>query len=335
MNDFMRRILVLPEQASTVAPGIDALHYFVIIVTMIGSAAVFTTALVFVVKYRRVPGTRATPRVEAGIKLEVGLLVGLLVLFLVWWLIGYRQYIHLRYPPDDAMEVYVTGKQWMWKFTYPEGIHQAPNLTVPVDQPVKLIMTSRDVIHSFYVPAFRVKMDVIPGRYTTLWFEATRPGVYPIYCAEFCGLEHARMIGEVVVLDSRDWERWIEHVTPDVGPPIASTAAIPGNLAARGREVAIAAGCLACHSIDGSPHIGPTFVGLYGSISPATDGTEVLVDEGHITRSMMDPRARIREGFPPVMPSYQGILAPAETAAILEYIKSLRFGDAAGRGEDR
>jgi cytochrome c oxidase subunit 2 len=311
MNDLLRGLLDLPVQASTYAFDVDLLHYFVIGASMLGAAFVFLLALWFVVRNpRRAPG-ETTPRLITPAAQEGLLVGGILSLFLVFWIVGAIEYDHMLTPPVGAMTVYVTGKQWMWKFAYPDGRATMDVLTVPAHRPVRLVMTSRDVIHSFYVPAFRTKHDVVPGRYYTAWFEATAPGDYAIECAEYCGVDHSRMLGTVRVLSEPDYARWVDR------PP-------PGDLAERGRDVAARRGCLNCHTLDGQRHIGPTWAGLYGSSVRLRDGRTVLADEAYLTRSMMDPQADVVDGFQPVMPTFRGALPEPEVAALLELIVSLR-----------
>jgi cytochrome c oxidase subunit 2 len=202
---------------------------------------------------------------------------------------------------------------------------------VPVGRPVRLLMTSRDVIHSFYVPAFRVKRDVLPGRYSELWFQAVAPGRYELLCAEYCGTGHSYMRGEIVALAPEAFDRWMADQTRgrEAVADVSQTAlgverGSPGNLQRTGERVAAERGCLKCHSLDGTAHIGPTWRGLYGRTEPLVGGTSVVVDEPYMTESMMEPTAKVVMGFQPVMPSYQGRLSPPEVAAILEFIKSLR-----------
>mgnify|MGYP001239093268 FL=1 len=266
----------------------------------------------------------------------MGLYLGLFGLFILFWGIGFRQFVNMSVPPDDAIDVYVTAKQWMWKFSYPEGRASVGVLYVPAGRPVRLHLTSRDVIHSFFVPEFRIKRDAVPGMYTTAWFEATRPGRFQILCAELCGTGHSMMRGEVVVLREMDFMAWLDDRVPldDRGEFAAGMPGerdrteprgleAPRRLAELGRTAAARHGCLECHTIDGTPHIGPTWLGLYGSRELMEDGEEVVVNPAYITESMMDPQARIVAGFPPVMPSFLGQISPAETAAIIEYMKSL------------
>lgn len=310
MSDLVRQMLYLPEQASTVAQEIDQLHYVVIGVTMLGATGVFLTAIFFTVRYRRRDDDALTPVTQATVLGEGMIFLSLLGLFLAFWFIGFGQYMRLRLPPDDALEVYVTARQWMWKFAHGDGRREAGTLVVPAGVPIKLVMTSRDVIHSFYVPAFRIKQDVLPGRYVTAWFEAREPGTYRLYCAEFCGVAHSEMVGAIRVLSPSDWERWIEGLREE---PLAQV----------GAEVAARKGCLSCHTLDGQRHVGPSFRGLYGSWQQLEDG-RVYVDEAYLTRSMMQPREQIVAGYAPVMPTYQGQLDPMEVGALLELIRSLR-----------
>jgi len=316
MPQFLLDLLSLPPEGSTAAFGIDALHLFVISVTMMSSFGVFLVAVYFVVRYRRKHEGQLTEIVVGSTKSELTIIGGILSLFLLWWVIGYHQFVALRQPPEGAMTVYVTAKQWMWKFTYADGRSATDVLTVPVGRPVKLVMTSRDVIHSFYVPAFRNKQDVLPGRYTTLWFQTTAPGDYPIYCAEYCGLSHSLMRGTVSVLTPDAYARWLGAPTRD--------ASGETDLVSYGAEVAAKRECVACHTTTGQRHIGPSWAGLYGSWVTMTDGRRVLADEAYLTRSMMEPNADVVADFKSVMPSYFGILPQPETAALVEYIKSLR-----------
>lgn len=340
MNEALRRLLNLPPQASTVARDIDVLHYFVIGTTMGGAVLVSLLAAYYLLRYRRQQGRgEARPpddragRTRGGTPywLEAIIIGGLLTLFCGFWVIGFRQYVELRIPPEDALTVYVTAKKWMWTFAHPDGGTSNSILYVPRGRPVKLAMTSRDVIHSFYVPAFRIKQDVVPGRTTTTWFEATELGAFPIFCAEYCGTGHSTMRGQVVVLSDTDYERHLDRrVRGEIPGPEAKEPAIVGRvpptpltLADAGERVAVEKGCLRCHTADGSPHIGPTWVGLFGSTVPLEEGGSALVDEAFITQSMMDPGAEIHRGYPPVMPSYQGLVSAAETGALVEYIKRL------------
>ena len=360
VNELFRRLLFLPPQSSTMAADIDHLHYFVISTTMAGASLVGLLALYWVVKYR-VRGelevrARPAPTTPAWFELMLG--GGLLGLFCLWWVIGFMQYVRLRVPPKNTLDVYVTAKQWMWKFAYPGGQSSIATIYVPTGRPIKLLLTSRDVIHSFFVPDFRIKQDALPGRYTTAWFEVSEPGTHQVLCAEYCGTGHSIMRGQVVALDPSDYARWLAagNINQNIGDlgeqpraPLGQTGGVPLasspdiepaseeefppaqllNLVRVGTEAAAQQGCLRCHTLDGTPHIGPTWAGLYRSRVPLTSGGTVVADEAYLTESMMDPLAKIHAGYAPVMPSYHGLLSPAETGAMIELIKSLR--DVPGR----
>ena len=315
----------MPPQASRMAEDIDSLHYFVILVTMFASSLVGAVAWFFIVRYRRKTHLDTTVRVESTLAFEIPMIGGVLALFLLWWVIGFRQFVQISTPPPNTLDIYVVAKQWMWKFSYAEGPSAVERLTVPAGRPVRLIMTSRDVIHSLYVPALRLKQDVIPGRYVTMWFTANKPGTYPIYCAEYCGVSHSRMRGELVVLSDEDYGAWLATSEAQAvaardltGPPSDS------NLVSVGQAVAVRRACFACHTIDGQRHVGPTWRALYGSQVKLTDGRTVVADEAYLTKSMMEPHADVVAGFNPVMPSYHAVLSEPETAALVEFIKSLR-----------
>ncbi len=332
--DLMRDVLFLPEAASRQARDIDALHFWVISATMLGALAVGLTALVFLVKYRRM-GDRPRPTrfIALPVKYELAMAGLLLGLFLAWWFVGYRQMIALQRAPEGALEIYVTGKQWMWKFASADGPDTVGVLVVPAARPVRLLITARDVVHSFFVPALRVKQDAIPGRYTSLSFTIDRPGSFPVYCAEYCGLSHSRMWATLVALPPEEYQRWLEGAVPPAVGEAGGNADIAGgrlgereaiSIAQRGEQQAARYGCLACHTVDGQPHIGPTWRGLFGSERVLVTGQRLVADAAYLTQSMMRPMEDLVAGYPPVMPTYQGQMEPADVAAIVEYIKSLR-----------
>jgi cytochrome c oxidase subunit 2 len=329
MNELFRRLLFLPEQASDYARRVDHLHYFVITTTMIAAAGVFLTALVFYVRFRRRTDEDKTPHIVPRTIHEV-IFVGLpLSFFLLWFAIGFPQFVELQRPPQGAMDVYVQAKKWMWKFAYPGGPSSLDALRVPVGRPVRLLITSRDVIHSFFVPQLRVKQDALPGRYTQTWFTATKPGRYEIFCAEYCGMGHSSMLGELVVMPAEEFDEWITNQRRGLAQaadsaPVAGEGLRPGStLVDEGRRLAGEQGCMKCHSLDGTRHIGPTWRELYGRSEKLSTGKTILADEGYLTKSIMDPGADVVAGFQNVMPTYQGRLSPPEIAAIVEFIKSL------------
>ncbi len=352
-TSFLHDILMLPEQASTMAPEVDQLHYIVIGTTMAMATLIFTVALVFLIRYRRRSESYRPPRVTTTLAWEV-LFLGLpLTVFVTFFFLGYHDFIRMNTPPPEAMDVYVMGKQWMWKFTYPEGPSSVGVLRVPTGRPVRLLLTSRDVIHSFFVPAFRLKQDAVPGLYTQTWFQVRKPGRYRVMCAEYCGLNHSEMWGEVVALKPEDFEEWMQQqkqglverrdAWPSEGEQELKPALLEletdsrqpqgeimyasrGGLVEQGRKVAVRKGCLKCHTVDGTAHIGPTWLDLYQRREKLESGEEVVADEAYLTESMMHPSRKVVAGFQAVMPSYLGQLEAAEVAALLEYIKSLRSG---------
>lgn len=334
INDVLRRILMLPPQASTVATEIDALQYFEFAMYALISVVYIGAAVYFVLRFRRGRKHDYVPQHRAP-GLVMVYAAHVFAVFALFGFLGHLEYAHLRAAPSNARDVYVTAKQWMWKFAYADGGATVGVLYVPVGQPIRLLITSRDVIHSFWVPAFRLKQDAVPGTFNTLWFEVKKPGAYQVMCAQMCGPGHSRMWAQVVALGPEDYERWREGEQPEVSrAAVGLTEAGPNQPAAsapgtadpivHGKDAAAQYGCLRCHTVDGQRHIGPTWLGLFGSDEPLQDGTSAHVDAAYITESMMDPAAKIVRGFPNVMPSYQGLIQPDDTASIIEYIKSLR-----------
>jgi cytochrome c oxidase subunit II len=310
MNELFRRALDLPPQAGSLARSIDTLHYVVISTAIGGALLVFAAIAWLLVRYRQ---REQAPRTHATVphSLEVALAGFVLAMFLAFWVVGFSQFRRIREISPDAMRVYVVAKQWMWEAVYPDGTAVQDDIRVPVGQPVALMMTSRDVIHSFYVPSFRLKQDVVPGRITTLQITATMAGTFDILCAEYCGTGHSRMRGHVIAMPPAEFAAWLTtHPTQD--------------LAHEGEKLAAERGCLRCHTVNGLPHLGPTFLHLYRSTVSLTNGDRVVADEAYLTESMMDPVAKIVAGYPPIMPTYLGALSGPEAAAIVEYIRSLR-----------
>src|SRR5216683_25710 len=319
MNEFLRRMLFLPEQASTVARRIDSLHYFVIITTLLMSTAVGLTALFFFVRFRRRSESQTTPMIQAPLWLEALFVLVPLGFFLAWFARGYQDYIFIRTPPAGSIDVYVMAKQWMWKFAYPDGPNSLSVLRVPANRPVRLLMTSQDVIHSFYVPAFRIKQDVVPGRYTTAWFRPTRPGTYHLFCAEYCGTQHSGMIGQVVVLEPSQYEAWL------------SGGGTTGSLASTGQALFQQLGCSTCHRSDTQGR-GPNLAGTFGKPVLLDDGQTVIEDENYIRESILNPSAKIVSGFKPIMPPFQGIVSEEQLNALVAYIKSLNQNPSGAAG---
>jgi cytochrome c oxidase subunit 2 len=225
----------------------------------------------------------------------------------------------MRTPPRDAAEIYVVGKQWMWKLQHVEGQREINELHVPVDRDIKLIMTSQDVIHSFFVPEFRLKQDVIPGRYTTLWFRATRPGTYHLFCSQYCGTQHSGMIGDVVVMNPADYQAWMSGGT------------VTGSLAQNGQTLFQQLGCSTCHRFDVQGR-GPNLMGVFGKPVQLEDGRIVTADENYVRESILVPAAKVVSGFKPIMPSFQGQVSEDQLNALVAYVKSLSQQPAGAAG---
>jgi cytochrome c oxidase subunit 2 len=298
-----------PVRASTGAGNIDALFIFLLALSAFMCLAIFTMILVFATKYRRRRGVEAE-QIEGSPALEITWSIIPLGIFMVIFAWGAVIYFHERTPPRNASEVYVVAKQWMWKLEHQEGPREINELHVPVGRDVKLIMTSQDVIHSFYVPAFRIKQDVLPGRYTTAWFRASKPGTYHLFCSQYCGTMHSGMIGQVVVMELPQYEAWL------------SGGGTSGSLAASGDSLFQQLGCSTCHRSDAQGR-GPNLVGLFGKPVHLEDGRTVIADENYIRQCIVSPATNIPSGFKPIMPVFAGLVSEEQLTALVAYIKSL------------
>ncbi len=307
-----------PVEASSHAFHEDLLFIFLVVVCAVTTAAIFAVIALFAMKYRRRHGREATP-IEGSLILEIGWSVIPLGIFIVMFAWGAILFFNMRTPPQDAAEVYLVAKQWMWKLEHTEGQREINELHVPVGRNVKLIMTSQDVIHSFYVPAFRVKQDVLPGRYTTMWFRATRPGTYHLFCAQYCGTMHSGMIGEVVAMEPSDYQAWM------------SGGAVTGSLAQTGQTLFQQLGCATCHRFDVQGR-GPNLTGVFGKPVQLEDGRNVVADENYVRESILNPAAKVVSGFKPVMPVFQGQVSEEQLAALVAYVKSLSQAPAGTAG---
>ena len=239
------------------------------------------------------------------------------ILLIVIFVYGFVVYKEMRTPPKDALEINVMGKQWLWQFKYNNGKTTLNELYVPEGRPVKLVMISDDVLHSLFVPAFRVKQDLVGGMYTYLWFTPTKTGTYDLFCTEYCGTGHSAMLGKVIVMNPEEYEKWEkgekeEKVVAEISP------------VELGKQLFTQRGCNACHSIDGSPLVGPSFKGVFGRKQTLQDGQEITVDENYTRESLSEPQAKIVKGFQPVMPSFKGMLSDEEISAIIAYLKTLK-----------
>ena len=304
----------MPEQASNFAASHDALFYFVFYLCLAFFVGIMGAMGYFMVKYKRRSENDVTSPIRGDHKLEIFWSAVPSVLLLVIFAWGFTGWMHLMVPPTDAMTVRVTGQKWSWAFQYPNGGTDS-TLVVPVGEPVRLQMASVDVIHSFYVPAFRIKRDVLPNRYTVLWFESDVPGTYPVYCTEYCGTDHSRMLATVRVVSREEYESYLDGL---------GGCAEGQTLAECGEGVYRRAACAGCHSNNGNAGVGPTFQGLAGSQVPLADGSNVLADENYLRESILNPMAKIHQGFAPVMPgNYAQQLSEEQLNAVIAYIQSL------------
>src|ERR1700679_4004372 len=259
---------LFPAEASGIAPYVDALYFFLVLITIVGTALVATLLLVFSIRYRREKNPVAT-QVEGSTLLEATWTIIPLAIFLLTFVWGALLYFRIYDPPTNAMNIYIVGKQWMWKAEHPGGQHEINALHVPTGQPVQLTMISQDVFHSFSIPDFRIKREVIPGRYSTVWFQATQPGTYHLFCTQYCGTQHSGMVGEVTVLTPEDYKKWLQESTSGM------------SLAQNGERLFASMGCNSCHSGNATAR-GPNLAGVYGSRLTLTDGSQVLVNDAYI-----------------------------------------------------
>jgi cytochrome c oxidase subunit II len=299
------------------AGRVDALYFFMVAVTAFFSVIIAGAVIFFAVRYRRRTADEVGHTIHGSLVLELTwtlIPLGIAMVMFVW---GATVYFQLFTPPNDAMEIYIVGKRWMWKAQHVSGQKEINELHVPVGQPVKLIIGSEDVIHSFYIPVFRVKMDAVPGRSTTMWFEATKEGEYHLFCAEYCGMSHSRMIGRIVVMNPPDFQAWL------------GGGRQTESLAAAGEQLFTQLGCITCHTGDATAR-GPKLQGVFGSSVKLANGETVTADENYVRESIMTPTAKLVAGFPPLMPTYQGQVTEDQIVQLTAYIKSLASAPAPG-----
>src|SRR6202012_778218 len=301
---------LFPAEASTIAPYMDALYFFLLFLTVIGLVLVGSLIFGFSLRYRRSRNPVAT-QIEGSTLMEATWTIIPLALFMVTFVWGGLLYFRIYNPPADAMNIYIVGKQWMWKAEHPGGQHEINALHVPTGRPVQLTMISQDVFHSFSIPDFRVKREVIPGRYSTVWFNATDPGTYHIFCTQYCGTNHSAMIGEVTVLSPDDYQKWTQSSTSGM------------SLAQNGERLFASMGCNTCHSGSAAAR-GPSLAGVYGSKLQLTNGSQVLVNDAYLRDAILNPSQHITAGYAPIMPTYQGQISEDGLIDLVEYIKSLQ-----------
>ena len=301
----------IPESASTYSGDVDALYFYISGVTLFFTLLISFIIIFFVIKYRRRNPFEIPRPIEGSMKLEtlwsvIPLLIAMSIFF---W--GAKIYFNQYRPPKNAIEVYVVGKQWMWKFQHATGQREINELHIPVGRKIKLIMATEDVIHDVFVPAFRIKADVVPGRYTTEWFEATKPGRYHFFCAEYCGMNHSGMGGYVVVMEPTEFENWLSGNTNQMSP------------AGAGQQMFESLGCASCHGANAEGGRGPALLGVYGNNVVLNNGQSIKADEAYVRESILNPQAKIVSGFGPIMPSFQGQLTEEQLLQLVAYLKSL------------
>jgi len=303
----------LPPRASSVAPNVDWIFYFIYYISVFFFLLIVGLALLFVLRYRRRPGVKRREAPHGNLALELTWSAIPIVIVIAIFVLGFRGFMDMTVAPANAYEIKVIARQWSWMFQYPNG-YVDKDLHVPVDQPVLLTMTSEDVIHGFYVPAFRVQLDIVPGRYNKTWFQATQPGTYPLYCAQYCGTGHSTMLAQVVVHEPGEFEKWLRDAA-DLFKTMT-----PAQVGERLYGLY----CASCHTIDGSARIGPTFKGLFGHQQKMRDGSTVVADENYIRESILEPQAKVVAGYDPVMPTFKGTFKDErDIMAIIDYLKTL------------
>jgi cytochrome c oxidase subunit II len=306
----MQSLPFQPEQASSIARSVDQLYFFLTAVTLFFTALIFSVIFYFMIKYRRRSPDERPKAIEGSFPLEVlwTAIPTLIVAVIFVW--SSTLYFRNAEPPKGSMEIFVTGKQWMWKVEHPEGQREINELHVPLGRPVKLTMTSEDVIHDFFVPAFRVKKDVLPGRFTSLWFEATKVGTFHLFCAQYCGAFHAGMIGSIVVQEPDEYERWLAGGAPGE------------SMEQAGEKVYQASGCPTCHLADGTG-LGPSLLGVFGHPVKLTTGETLTADDAYMRESIVLPKAKVVLGYSPIMPSFQGQLTEEQLNNVIAYLRAL------------
>jgi cytochrome c oxidase subunit 2 len=308
LTKWLHASALFPAEASTIAPYADALYFFLVGMTLTGVLLVAVLVFGFSIRYRKSRNPVAT-QIEGSTLLEATWTIIPLAIFLVAFVWGALLYFRIYNPPTNAMNIYIVGKQWMWKAEHPGGQHEINALHVPIGRPVQLTMISMDVFHSFSVPAFRVKREVLPGRYSTVWFQATTPGVYHLFCTQYCGTKHSGMIGEVTAMTPEDYKKWTEEPTSGA------------SLAQNGERLFASMGCNSCHNGSAAAR-GPSLAGVYGSKLQLADGSQVLVNDAYLRDAILNPSQHVTAGYNPIMPTYQGQISEDGLIDLVEFIKN-------------
>jgi cytochrome c oxidase subunit 2 len=306
----------IPESASTLSWKVDALYLYLCGVTLFFTLLISGILVFFLIRYRRRTPYEIPRPIAGSHKLETLWTVIPFVIAMTMFFWGARLYFEQYSPPKNAIEIYVVGKQWMWKIQHSTGQREINELHVPTGRKVKLIMTTEDVIHDFFVPAFRMKADAVPGKYTTEWFEATKPGTYHLFCAEYCGMNHSAMIGSVIVMEPREFDNWLSGNAGNQTPAVA------------GQQLFQSLGCVSCHGANGEGGRGPTLAGLFGRQTLLSTGQTIKADEAYIRESIVNPQAKLVAGFGPIMPTFQGQVSEDQLVQLVAFIKSLQIVNA-------
>jgi cytochrome c oxidase subunit 2 len=303
---------LFPDSASAHSQQVDALYIIWALISIFFTILIAGLIVYFMSRYRRRHAEEVGQRERSAVLLEILWSVVPLAIMLVMFAWGTRVFFELYRPPADAIEYTAIGKQWMWKIQHPEGQREINTLHMPVGQSIRMRLASEDVLHSFYIPAFRVKQDAVPGRYTSLWFKATKPGVYHLFCAEYCGTEHSRMIGSIIVMEPRDYESWLAGGTAGK------------SMVASGSDLFTSLACVTCHRASpGVTQRGPKLEGVYGTPVKLADGRTVTADDNYIRESILNPAAKVVAGYDPVMPTFQGQITEEQLTELIAYVRSL------------
>jgi cytochrome c oxidase subunit 2 len=302
---------LFPEQASTLAADVDALYFFILAVTAFVAILVTVVVIFFAAKYSTRDPLEVGAQIHGSIPLELAWSIIPFLVTIVIFVWSANVFFDLQRPPDQTLEIYATGKRWMWKFQHLDGQNEINELHVPAGRPIKVTFTSEDVLHSMFFPAFRTKADAIPGRYSTVWFTATVVGEHHLFCAEYCGTNHSGMVGKVIVMEPAAYADWL---TGNVGG---------GSLVSRGERLFGDLACNTCHLSDGRGR-GPSLSNKFGAAEKLVTGATVAVDEAYVRESILTPQAKLVDGYQPLMPTFQGLVSEENVMALVEYVKSLR-----------
>jgi cytochrome c oxidase subunit 2 len=302
---------IFPPNASSVATEMDLLYLFIAGVSAFFVVLVAALVVFFTIKYRRRQPDDVGAEIHGSLPLELIWTIIPFILSMIMFVWGADLFFRLSRPPRDAMDVWVVGKQWMWKVQHPEGVREINELHVPIGRPVRITLGSEDVIHDLSIPAFRVKMDAVPGRWTTLWFTATVPGTYHIFCAQYCGTRHSGMTGEVIAMPPQDYEAWL------------AGGRTSGSAIQNGERLFTDLSCVTCHKADTTGR-GPSLLGVFGSTVQLADGRKVIADENYLRESIANSQAKVVQGYQPIMPAFQGMVSEENLLQLVAYIKTLK-----------